>query len=93
MNQVPPHPYPRRVSSLLNGTARPNHVHLSASSLLLVINISPDYMSQRKPNGMKMMKPERSGPETHTVHTSWNYSTIKSLLKRGQTEQRPVLVV
>lgn len=93
MNQVPPHPYPRRASSLLNGTARPNHVHLSASSLLLVINISPDYMSQRKPNKMKMMKPERSGPETHTVHTSWNYSTIKSLLKRGQTEQRPVLVV
>ena len=90
---APPHLYPRRVSSLLNGTAKPNHVHLSESSLPLVINISPDYMSQRKPNGMKMMKPERFGPETHTMHTSWDYSTIKSVLKRGQTEQRPVFVV
>ena len=90
--QAPP-PHPRTVSSLLNGRARPNHIPLSASSLLFVINISTDHMSQRKLNRMKMMKPERFGIGTHTMHTPWDHSTIKKRLKRGPTQQGPARVV
>lgn len=89
--QVPPHP--QACFLPVRWKARPNHVHLSASSLLVVINISTDHMSQRNLNRMKLMKPERFGIGTHTVHTPWDHSPIKNRLKRGPTQQRPARIV